>query len=92
MKHAALIGIAVLCAAAAWGADRFGHEICHRGIPLAALAMGAPAVGLASGFAAVAMRPPRWMFGMNTVFAALNIYFLTQAIRVAAGVGFLSCR
>ena len=92
MKQAALLSIAAACAVAAFATERFGHELCHHGIPLAAMALAAPALGLAAGFASVALRPPRWVFGINTLLAGLNIYFATQAIRVMAGVGFLSCR
>ena len=92
MKHAALLAVAALCALAGYATDRFGHELCHWGIPLVATALVAPAIGLAAGFASVAMRPPRWMFGLNTVAAGLNIYLAAQAIRVMAGVGYLTCR
>jgi hypothetical protein len=92
VKHAALLTLAALCAFAGYATERFGHELCHHGIPLVATALAAPTVGLALGFASVALRPPRWMFGVNTVIAGLNIYLAAQAIRVMAGVGFLSCR
>lgn len=92
MKHAALFGVAALCAVAGYVTERFGHELCHQGVPLAATALGAPLAGLAAGFASVALGPPRWMFGVNTVVAGVNLFYLVKAVKVALGVGFLSCR
>ena len=92
MKHAALLVIAALCALAAYATERFGHELCHHGIPLIATALAAPAVGLAANVLSLARHPPLSMFGLNTIVGALNIYYLALAIRVMTGVGFLSCR
>jgi hypothetical protein len=92
VKHGALVTVAALCALAGYATERFGYELCHHGVPLVATALAAPALGLAANALSVARRPPLSMFGLNTIIGGLNIYFVAHAIRIMAGVGYLSCR
>ena len=79
---AALLGLAV---------DRFGHELCHRGFPLAAIMVGLPAAGAAAACASLLRRSRAWLTAMKLAAAAANLYLLVAALIVLAGVGIASC-
>ena len=91
MKVFGLLAVAVLCAIAGFAADRFDYELCHRGIPIAWLAIGLPAVGLATGFASFMLRRRGPAGVANIIVAIANVNLLFKAVMVIAGPGFLSC-
>ena len=86
-----LFAAAILCAIAAYAVDRFGHELCHRGLPLAPLAAGIPIVGAMAGLATLLRRSRAWAMAIALAAVAANAYYVTLALHTLTGIGFLSC-
>lgn len=91
MKVFGLLAVAVVCAIAGFAADRFDYELCHRGIPIAWVAVGLPIAGLAAGFASFMLRRRGWSGVANILVAIANVNLLFRAAMVIAGAGYLSC-
>lgn len=90
-RSAWLLALAILCAIASYAIDRFGHELCHQGLPLAVLAVGTPFVGMFAGVAALFHRLRIWLHTAQVAATAINAYQLFLALSVLKGVGYLSC-
>ena len=86
-----LIAAAIAFAAAAYAVDRFGYELCHRGLPLALLALATPVIGAMAGLAALVWRSRAWTLAIALAAVAANAYYIALALHTAMGVGFLSC-
>ena len=86
-----LLAAAILCAAAAYAIDRFGYELCHRGLPLALLAAGTPIAGALAGLAALSRRSRTWVMAIGMAAVAANVYYFGMAMHALMNVGFLSC-
>ncbi len=91
MKVFGLLAVAVVCAIAGFAAGRFDYELCHRGIPIAWVAIGLPIVGLAAGPASFMKRRRGWTSILNIAAAGASLYLLFRAVMVIAGAGYLSC-
>jgi hypothetical protein len=91
LKHYGLLAVAVACAIAGFVAVRFDYELCHRGLPIAWLALGLPAVGLVAGVTSFVLRH-RGMNGVANVLVAIaNLDLLFTAVTVMTGPGYLAC-
>jgi hypothetical protein len=86
-----LLAAAILCVAAAYAVDRFGYELCHRGLPLGLLAVCTPIAGALAGLAALWGRPRTWVMAIASAAVAANVYYLAMAMDVLANAGFLAC-
>ena len=91
MKRFGLLAVALLFAIGSFAADRFGYELCHRGIPIAWVALGLPVLGLAAAFTSFLQRPRGWTSYANIAAAGANLFFLVVAVGEVMGRGFLSC-
>jgi len=86
-----LLALAIVCAIASCGIDRFGYEACHRGLPLAALMIGTPLAGMLAAAAAFIKRSRAWLVAITLAAFAVNGVQLATAIVVMTGVGIASC-
>jgi hypothetical protein len=86
-----LLALALLCAIASFAIDRFGYELCHRGLPLASLTVGTPIVGAMTGFATLFKRSRAWVVAVKVAALAVNAWQLASALIVVAGIGIATC-
>jgi hypothetical protein len=86
-----LLALAIACAMASLAIDQFGHELCHRGFPLASLTLGTPIVGALAGLAALFNRSRAWLVAMKVAGVAVNAWQLVSAVIVMTGVGIAAC-
>ena len=86
-----LLGLAILCAIASYGVERFGYELCHRGMPLAALTLGTPIVGTLAGVASLFSRARPWFTVAKIAWLVVNGYQLVLALVIVMGVGIAPC-
>ena len=86
-----LLALAILCALASHAIDRFGHELCHRGLPLAFLTLGTPGLGVVAGAAALFQRSRAWILAIKVTAVGVNAWQLVSAVIVATGVGIAAC-
>jgi len=86
-----LLAVAALCVAASYALDRFGFEVCHRGLPLAALSIGFPLAGGACALWPVFHRKHAAIVAAAIVVLAANSWQLVTALLVLGGAGFVSC-
>jgi len=87
----ALLAISILCALAGWGVDRFGHELCHRGVPLSVAMLAAPIAGSIASLASLRRGARAWMTALAMVALAVNAWYLWIAVAAMTGPGILSC-
>jgi hypothetical protein len=86
-----LLALAIACASASFAIDRFGYELCHRGLPLAGLTVGTPIVGAIAGLVALLKRSRAWVVAVKVAALALNAWQLASALIVMAGIGIAAC-
>ena len=86
-----LVVLAIVCAMASFAVDRFGHELCHRGLPLATLTLGTPIVGVLAGLAALFTRSRAWVVAIKVAAVGVNGWQLASALIVVTGVGIAAC-
>ena len=86
-----LLLLAIACAMASFAIDRFGHELCHRGLPLASLTLGTPIVGVVAGVVALFTRSRAWVVAIKIAAVGVNAWQLASALIVVAGVGIAAC-
>ena|SRR5438270_7796317 len=86
-----LLALAALCAGLAKVVDRFGYELCHRGLPLETLVLAIPALGLGGAIAALFLKPGPTLALAQLMAAAANGYYLVLALIVINGVGMAPC-
>ena len=86
-----LLALALVCAMASFGIDRFGHELCHRGLPLACLMLGTPIVGAIAGLVALSRRSRMSVVVVNVVLVGVNGWQLASALIAWTGVGIAAC-
>jgi len=86
-----LIALAIACAFASFAIDRFGHELCHRGWPLASLTVGTPVVGAIASLVALFKRSRAWVVAVKVAALAVNAWQLVSALIVVAGIGIAAC-
>ena len=87
-----LVMVSALCVAATYALDRFGFEVCHRGLPLGGLSVGTPFVGAASAAWALFHSGRMWVNALTVLLLIGNAWQFAAALLVLAGVGFASCR
>jgi hypothetical protein len=85
------LALAIACAIASFAIDRFGYELCHRGMPLASLTVGTPIVGVIAGLWALFKRSRAWVVAVKVAALALNAWQLASALIVVAGIGIAAC-
>ena len=71
--------------------DRFGYELCHRGLPLASLMLGTPTVGAVAGLAALSKRSRAWIVAIKAAAIGVNAWQLASALIVMFGIGIATC-
>jgi hypothetical protein len=72
--------------------DRFGYELCHRGLPLASLTVGTPDRRCRSRVSwALFKRSRAWVVAVKVAALALNAWQLASALIVVAGIGIAAC-
>jgi len=86
-----LLALAIACAMAGFAIDRFGHELCHRGLPLASLMIGTPIIGAVAGLAALLKRSRAWVVAIKVAAIGVNAWQLASSLMVMAGVGIATC-
>jgi len=86
-----LLALAIACAIASFAIDRFGYELCHRGLPLAGLTVGTPIVGAIAGLVALLKRSRAWVVAAKVAALAVNAWQLASALIVMAGIGIAAC-
>jgi len=86
-----LLALAIACAIASFAIDRFGYELCHRGLPLAALTVGTPIVGAIAGLVTLFKRSRAWVVAVKVAALAVNAWQLASALIVMAGIGIAAC-
>jgi len=86
-----LLALAIACASASFAIDRFGYELCHRGMPLASLTVGTPLVGVIAGLVTLFKRSRAWVVAIKVAALALNAWQLASALIVVAGIGIAAC-
>lgn len=86
-----LLASSLVCIAASYGLERFSYELCHQGLPLAALTIGTPVLGVALGASSFFHTSPRWMAVAKGVSVLANGYQLLLALLLLGGVGIASC-
>ena len=86
-----LLALAIACASASFAIDRFGYELCHRGLPLAGLTVGTPIVGATAGLVALLKRSRAWVVAVKVAALAVNAWQLASALIVMAGIGIAAC-
>jgi hypothetical protein len=91
LKVFGLLAVAVACAIAGFAAFRFDYELCHRGMPIAWLAVGLPIAGLVAGTMSFLLRRRGWVAVANILVAIANVNFLLRAVTVLTGPGYLTC-
>jgi hypothetical protein len=91
LKRFGLLAVAVVCAIAGFAAVRFDYELCHRGIPIAWVAIGLPIAGLVAGVISFIQRHRSWTGLANIVAAIANAALLVEVVMVMQGAGYLSC-
>ena len=91
MRSALLIAGSMVLAIASWGVDRFGHELCHRGLPLGFLMVALPFAGVVCAVLAMLMRRSRWFVAIGAGAIMLNGYYAVIAVVVLTTVGVMSC-
>jgi hypothetical protein len=90
-RSIALLALAIACAMASFAIDRFGYELCHRGLPLAALMIGTPILGVMAGLAALFKRSRAGFIVVKLLAVGMNAWQLASALIVATGVGIAAC-
>ncbi len=91
MRLAWPLALAIACAIASFAIDRFGHELCHRGLPLAALTVGTPIVGAIASLVALLRRSRVWIGAIKLVALGVNAWQLASALIVLTGIGIAAC-
>ena len=86
-----LLALAIVCAIANYGVERFGYELCHRGMPLKALTMGTPIVGTLAAIASLFSRQGLWFTLAKVAWLLVNGYQLVLALVIVMGVGIAPC-
>jgi hypothetical protein len=86
-----LLALAIVCAIASYGVERFGYELCHRGLPLEALTMGTPIVGTLAAIASLFSWQGPWFTVAKIAWLAINGYQLVLAFVIVMGVGIAPC-
>ncbi|HSW82632.1 MAG TPA: hypothetical protein VLH12_04115 [Usitatibacter sp.] len=86
-----LLALAIACAIASFAIDRFGYELCHRGLPLASLTVATPIVGAIAGLVAFFRRSRAWVIAIKVAALAVNGWQLASALIVLTGVGIATC-
>jgi hypothetical protein len=86
-----MLAVAVACAIAAYVAVRFDYELCHRGIPIAWVALGLPVAGLVAGLVSLIESARSWTGAANILVAIANVGLIVEVVAVMTGPGYLSC-
>jgi hypothetical protein len=91
MGNPLLLAAAVICAVASYGVDRFGYEVCHRGLPLGFLMVALPAAGIACAIVAMLARRKRATVALGAAMMLVNGYYAVLALAALGTVGVMSC-
>ena len=86
-----MLAVAIACAIAAFAAVRFDYELCHRGIPIAWVALGLPVAGLAASVVSLMQSTRSWTGVANVVAVIANVILLVEVASVMTGPGYLAC-
>jgi hypothetical protein len=86
-----LLALAIACPVLAYLADRYSYELCHRGLPLAALLVSIPVVGAMAGLGSMFYRAPVSLLFVKLCVTAANACQVVIALLMLTGVGIAAC-
>ena len=86
-----LLGLSVTCAVVSFLTERYSYEVCHRGLPLAAMTVTVPVAGAVAGALSIFSRSSLALVIGKVIVAGINSYQVVVALLLITGTGIVAC-